>query len=198
LILALPILLTAQEKVKEKVKQKEIGLAFYGLTHFGFTYRKGNTKSVCRLSALIASGEHSETDYYGDYMSENSFSCGFQIGREFRKPISDNLEFRYGMDLTFFYSYSIDFSNRSNNSINYSRSDIRIRYEEGLDLIFGLNYVLNKKFIVGVEILPSINYFKTKNNWRTNYSTNSIAYSGISYGLSTTSAMVSFCYRIIK
>ncbi len=190
LSLTLPLFLNAQEK------QKEVGLLFSNFDNFGLTYKTGTNKSMWRFNTLILNG--SNRIEITDSLETESKGFGFsiQVGHELRTNISDNLEFRYGADLSFTYNNSeYDYDDKTID--NHDQISERSVYEPGFNFVVGLNYKINDHFILGAELLPSISYKtgteKGKNSLDEYVLEKDI--SGFSYGLSNSSARLSLIYR---
>ncbi|MGD9995239.1 MAG: hypothetical protein AB7S69_18205 [Salinivirgaceae bacterium] len=184
---------------QEAVKQKEIGLVFSNPDNFGIAYKTGTDKSLWRFNTLFISGQNrvsEPTD--SSTFKASTIGFGLKLGKEFRKPIADKLEFSYGMDVSFRYSQSK--TDRDDNSIgDRDALSKTIVYEPGINLILGLNYLISKNFAIGAELLPYFYYDKVK-LLSTTSSNNEIDETesereGISYGLSNTSALLSIVYR---
>jgi hypothetical protein len=183
---------------QENPKQKEVGLAFGSLDNFGLTFKTGSEKSLWRFNALVLNGSTSEENE--DSLKSTRKYAGFNIGigKEFRKPITENLELRYGADLSFKYSYS--FSDDDDLSFdNHDRLREQKIYEPGLNLVFGINYVYKSKFVFGAELKPGFSYFTGKSSTKNYYSNDGTTIdtdlSGINYGFSNTSALLTMAYR---
>ncbi len=88
---------------QEKTKQKEIGISFKSLNNFGMTYKIGNEKSLWRFNTLLMSG--SNINEFSDSVETQRNRIGFDImlGKEYRKSIGENLELRYGADISFWF-----------------------------------------------------------------------------------------------
>jgi hypothetical protein len=181
---------------QETIKQKEIGLVFSSLENFGLTFRTGTDKSLWRFNTLFISG--GTYDQVADSSSNKNSNAGFgiQLGREYRKVIVENLELRLGVDISF--SYSKVKSEYEDKTVNdYDRLNEQTRYMPGINLVFGLNYVLNEKMVIGAEILPNFSYTtgtSVEKNLYTYYEVKSDL-SGFSYGLFNHSALLSLVYR---
>lgn len=183
---------------QETVKQKEIGLAFSNLNNFGLTYKTGTDKSLWRFNTLFISGNNTETtsDSLIDKLSSNGF--GIKIGKEYRKVLVDNLELRFGADLSFSYNQTKD--NYEDKTINnYDWKMERTTYQPGINLVFGLNYVFNDNLVLGAEILPYFSYNTGTEVSNGYYNSSDVErksdISGFSYGLSNSSALLSLAYR---
>lgn len=183
---------------QEPVKQKEVGVVFSSLNNFGLTYKTGTDKSLWRFTTLSLSGNDQES--IGETTENTSTSMGFgvKIGKEYRNNIGEKLEFRYGADLSFSYSYNknVD-ANRIANG--YGSSRVEKIYSPGVNLVFGLNYLISENIILGAEILPYFTY-------NTGTSIKQEIYpiigkeiktdiSGYRYGISTSSVLLSLVYR---
>ena len=200
------IYLVAQENSETidsaNVKVQEIGIAFSNFDNFGLTYKIGNEKSLWRFYTLYFSGDNSKRDRdYSTYITnkkDNNYGFGFKVGKEFRRIIVSNLEFRYGFDLMFDYSHEKSLIDYENYAIINSDSKTNT-YSPGVDIVIGLNYVIKEKLVIGVEILPFFSYDTGKDSF-INYSENSTfeqttKISGYSYGLSNSSALLTLAYR---
>lgn len=181
---------------QEKPKQKEVGLVFNNLNSFGLTYKTGSEKSLWRFNTLLISGRN--TNETADSLVKNQSNIGFAIkfGKEYRKVIIENIELRYGVDLSFSYNQSTN--SEDDKSIN--NHDIIFEqtiYQPGINLVIGLNYVFKEHFVIGAELLPHFSYItgkSTRSSYRYNDDIESDI-SGFSYGLSNSSALISLSYR---
>ena len=192
LSLIFPFLLMSQETIK----QKEVGLLFSNLDQFGLTFKTGTNKSLQRFNTLFLSGNNNSEIADSSEMKNKNFGFNIQVGHEFRTSISNNLEFRYGADLSFRYNHSE--SDQDDKTIdNFDRYTKRIIYEPGFNLVIGLNYVINDHLVFGAEILPTVSYRMGKEE--RDYTNNDYDFekdiSGLNFGLSNTSARLSLVYR---
>ena len=183
---------------QEVTKQKEVGLVFNNLNNFGLTFKTGTNNSLWRFNTLLISGgNHNETT---DSSTNKWNNMGFNLkfGKEYRKVIVKNLEFRYGADLSFSYNKSkSDYDDKAVN--NYDRFNERTTYTPKINLVFGLNYVFNNNLVVGAEALPYFSYttgtLTTKYYYENNRNEIKSDISGVDYGLSNTSVLLSLAYR---
>ena len=192
LSLIFPFLLMAQEKTK----QKEVGLLFSNLDNFGLTFKTGTNKSLWRFNTLYLSGNNNNQIADSIETNSNSFGFNVQFGKEFRTTIAQNLEFRYGADLSFRFNHSE--SDRNDKTIDDSdRYFRRDYYEPGINLVIGLNYVINDHLVFGAEILPFVSYITGKEKIEGDYyyGDKETDISGFRFGLSNTSARLSLVYR---
>ena len=183
---------------QEPAKQKEVGLVFSSLNNFGLTYKTGTDKSLWRFNTLYLSGTDRENIRENIDYTITSMGFGVKIGKEYRKDIGANLELRYGADLSFGYSYNKAVTTYQMDNV-YESSRVQKIYSPGVNLVFGLNYLISENLILGAEILP---YFTYKTGTYTQQVTNPIIgnemkadISGFSYGVSTSSVLLSFVYR---
>ncbi len=179
---------------QETVRKKEIGLVFSSLNDFGLTFRTGTAKSLWRFNTLLLYG--GKTVETADSLIRTQSHTGFsvKIGKEYRKELADNLELRFGGEISFAYSrYRVD---RDDKTIyNDDRVDQRINYSPGVNLVFGFNYLLSDNFLIGAEVLPNFTYTTgTSIEIDSGIAVESDV-SGFSYGLSNTSALMSLVYR---
>lgn len=192
-----PYFLIAQKSVK----QKEIGLAFSNFDNFGLTYKSGTEKSLFRLHTLFLSGINTKETRENLVENQKDNGFGIKLGQESHKKIADNFEFRYGFDVS--YTYSLSTTETDPNSDEYySSSSKTVLYKPGFNFVLGANYVINRNFVVGVELLPEIVYStgSTTTSYIRNYEKNEskTEISGFSYGFSNNSALITLTYRFKK
>jgi len=172
-------------------RQKEIGITFANLDNFGLTYRLGHSKAMWRFSSLLISG--ADRKYVRDSTTSNNNNFGFNVGagREWRKESAKSLELRIGSALYYGYAKS--------KSAGPTQSFESTEHRYGVNLILGLNYLIKEHLVLGVELLPALNYFTDKSlssSSNGGFSNETIEESsGIEYGISNTSARLSILYR---
>ena len=197
LYLSFPNFLFAQQSIK----QKEIGLAFSNFDNFGLTYKSGTEKSLFRLHTLFLSGINTKETKENLVENQKDNGFGIKLGQESHKKIVDNLEFRYGFDVSFAYSLSKTETD-PNSDEYYSSTSKTVLYKPGFNFVLGVNYVINRNFVVGVELLPEIIYStgSTTTSYTRNYEKNETKteMSGFSYGFSNNSALITLTYRFKK
>jgi hypothetical protein len=194
----IPIMSFAQ--TKEKVK--ELSLNSRSFNSYGFSYRVGSSKGLWRLNSFT-SGLSSRRNKSERAESFNrSLSVGLGFGREYRKPISDKFEFRYGADLTFQYNHFYSEGKWLVSPLNYSENRQR-SIIPGLSLVLGFNYLLTEQWIVGVEWNPGVFYEFSRFEFEgvafdgviSKETTNA---RGLNYQLSNNNLVISLAYRFKK
>lgn len=183
---------------QEITKQKEIGLAFNNLDNFGLTYKTGTNRSLWRFNTLFLSGYNSEESADSLLNTQSNLGFGVKLGKEYRKEVIDNLEIRFGADLSFRYTHSR--SEYNDKTVDdYDRLNERTTYQPGINLVFGFNYLLGDNFLIGAELLPGFSYSTgesvEKRYYITDVEETKSDISGFSYGLSNTSVLLSLAYR---
>ena len=183
---------------QENTKQKEIGLAFYNLNDFGLSLKTGTNKSLWRFTTLFISGRNSDESSDSLITKYSNVGFGLKVGKEFRKSITDNLEFRFGADVSF--SYRQTESDYNDKTIDdHDRLTERKTCNPGINLVLGVNYVLNDNFVIGAEFLPNFSYQTGTSINKSYYENNGDEIksdiSGFNYGLSNTSVMITLAYR---
>ncbi len=191
-IASLTLLLTlsiasAQETDKKKVK--EVGMTLNSFNNFGFTYRLGNQNSVWRFSSFWLNGRHSKSENFGQTNEQRSIGASLAVGKEFRKPVNDKLEFRYGTEL--FASYTENMYDYRNTATPYYGNSYQFNKSVGLNFVFGFNYLINENFVAGLELTPGVSYFRNdfENNVNDQYE------DGISWGFNQNFAALSLILR---
>jgi hypothetical protein len=181
---------------QETIKRKEVGLVFRNLDNFGLTFRTGTDKALWRFTTLWISGSTFDQVADSSTHKQNSAGFGIELGKEYRKAIAENLELRLGVDISFTYTQTkSDYDDKT--VYDSDRQNEHTRYMSGVNLVFGLNYVVNDNLVIGAELLPNFSYTtgtSVENNIFTNYEVKSDI-SGFSYGLSNSSAALSLAYR---
>ncbi len=120
---------------QEKGKQKEIGLVFSNLDNFGLTFKTGTDKSLWRFNTLFISGLSTDQTADSVVNKENNMGFGVKIGKEYRKDIAENLELRFGADLSFIYSQSkSDYDDKTIE--NRDRLSEKTTYSPGINFRF--------------------------------------------------------------
>jgi hypothetical protein len=192
--LSMSFILTAQGQSK----QREIGLVFNNLDNFGLTFRTGTEKALWRFTTLYLSGNNTTQNADSSEIKDISTGFGLKFGREYRTTIFGNLEFRYGVDLSFSYSNSRD---DINDKSVYNQDILRknTTYQPGINLVLGFNYVIHEKIVIGAEVMPYFSYHTGTSVEKENYNFNDreikSKISGFSYGFSNSSVLVSLLYR---
>jgi len=182
---------------QEAVKQKEIGLVFNNLYNFGLTFKTGTDKSLWRFNTILISVNKMDEKADSLVSKDGNMGFGVKIGKEYRKNIVDNLELRFGADLSFTYSqnkYEYD-----DKTLDYYRLNEQTTYQPGINLVFGFNYLFGENILIGAELLPGFTYItgesvEKRNNGNDRGEIKSDI-SGFKYGLSNTSVLVSLAYR---
>lgn len=194
LTFAVPFFLMAQETTK----QKEAGLVSSNLSNFGLTFKTGTATSMWRFNTLIISGSDSEKS--GDSTLSSLINAGFdiKIGKEFRKEISENFEFRYGVDLSFSYDRAL--TEEDDKSIaDADHRQEQTTYQPGINLVLGMNYILNDNFVFGAELMPYFRYttgtYTYMNHYNNGGREDKHDISGFNYGISNSSVLLSIAYR---
>ncbi|CAL2076024.1 hypothetical protein [Tenacibaculum sp. 190524A05c] len=178
---------------QEGEKRQEVGINFSSLNSFGLNYKTGTSKNLWRFSvlALNLNNTESETDdpVRGD---DEQFNIGAQvsIGKEFRKDITKNLEFRYGFDVAFAYN-----NNKFTRDATTFFETERTTYTPSLAGVIGVNYVFNDNLAFGVELLPRFSY--TTGDFTETTGTNVINgdISSYAFGFGNNPAQLSLSYR---
>lgn len=200
-LIMIAIAISMSVMAQEKTKVKEAGLVFNDMDNFGLTYRIGSTHSLWRFNTLLFTGSNSIATSKELQSSNNKIGFGVKIGKEYRKDIAKNLELRFGADLSFNYIQSSNEYNKRESN-DFDRLEESVTYVPGANLVLGLNYVINDKFIIGAEILPYFSYSYEEQEITSfaesaidNVVTNKYI-SGFNFGLSNSSVLLSLVYRL--
>ncbi|MFP3859729.1 MAG: hypothetical protein ACLFUW_02810 [Bacteroidales bacterium] len=183
---------------QESTKQKEIGLAFYNLDNFGLSVKTGTNKSLWRFTTLLVKGSNTEGTADSLVYKESNNGLGLKAGKEFRSKMTDDLQFRFGGDISFdYYQSKFDYNDKSIEDRDRKRE--KKTYKLGINLVLGFNYILSDNLVIGAELLPNFGY-RSGTETRKNYYDNGDAetksdFSGFNYGLSNKSVMITLAYK---
>jgi hypothetical protein len=137
---------------------------------------------------------------FADNYDDESNRVGFEvnIGKEYRKKATDKLELRYGADLSFSYVYSKSLYT-SKRGTGFTSLREQTDYIPGINIVLGLNYLINEHLVLGVEILPNFSYISGTSKETIQFpDTNHEVkrdISGFNYGLSNKAVQLSLVYR---
>jgi hypothetical protein len=189
-IIILPILVYSQE-----IKRiSEAGIVLYGFDNFGLTFKAGRTSNVWRFQTLVFIGNKRRWKELNINRMTTSWNLGFRFGNEFRNNINKKLEIRYGFDLSFFFNKITD-SIINTTTINKDIELVTKVSTRGINFVFGFNYVINNIFVIGAEILPSLNFTKAKTVESQFTGIKTTETTSFNYGFTTTSALLTFAIR---
>ena len=182
--------LSAQDRIKEA------GLSFYNLDGFGLNYKVGTPEKLWRFNSMYGSGyNHRDTDV-SIQTDRKNFGVTFSAGREFRKSLADDFEFRYGFDISFGYE-RYRFESRNVDTDARLALEKRKAYNPGVNAVLGINYLIKKQIVIGAEVLPGISYRTgTKENLNVyNGETSEVKSSDFNFGISSSSVLLVIAYR---
>ena len=189
----------AQTQEDSKVKLNELGITFSDFDRFGLVYKTGREHSLWRFQTLMVS-QNNQKRTFNDYHTDSKYKNAdytLKIGRVYISEMSEDFDFRFGVDL--FYSYSKD--KEEFNIVNDGPAEQlneRKANTYGMNLVFGFHHLLNEHILIGAEFLPHFSYRsgsvkEYENSEHNNPETLDI--SGYSYGLSNNSVQVNLIYR---
>lgn len=190
------LIMSANTFAQETSKTKEVGIVFSNFDYFGITYRTGTNKSLWRFQSLYLNNNNS--NFLSDSLDQKSKTNGFNIsiGKEFRSQLTDKINFRYGVDISFGYSQN---SQTYDDKTITNRDDVRSSkiYSPGLQFVLGLNYLVNEKVLIGAELLPGITYNFGQSSEFDYYSGTTIEFDSTEfiYGFNNYAARLSIIYR---
>lgn len=180
-------------------RSHELGLLFSNPDRFGITYRFGVEELVWRINLLRMDGGREDLNEESGHLRTTDYGFQLRFGKEYRIPLSDKLELRYGGDLSMGFGYlKTEFDLDPQGAFEPQQTWTVTSYTPGLNLVLGANYELVDKLWIGVEILPGVSYTSE---------TSEIEREGvddvetreatrISYGLRNFGALLSLTYRL--
>lgn len=191
ILMAFGLCLALQMNAQETPKKQEVGIVFSDLNNFGLTYRVGNAQALWRFNTLLINGRVNNS--YGDSTDiiNTRFGTSLSVGREYRKPITEKLTFRYGLDL--FTALNTQHQKVDDKTVNDQDQNNRsTAFRPGINAVIGVNYALGDGLLLGVEILPFVSYDININESINSFQTSAGA---LNYGLTNTSTQLSLVYQ---
>jgi len=190
------ILMALFASAQDNPKQQEAGIVFSNLNNFGLTYKVGTEKGLWRFTTLYLSGNNNKSSYDSTNDIKSSTGFGLKVGREWRSKLTHTFEFRYGFDLAFTYSCLKNETDDKSVLQSYNAyKDITNNYTPGVNFVLGFNYVFQRVIVLGFEAMPYINFTTGNSSHENNGITTKSKSSEFSYGLNSTSLMLSISYR---
>ena len=214
ILLGSAMLLFMTSHAQEKQKIQEVGFAFQSLDSYGLVYRFGNEKGVGRLTVLSLSAGGTDNplgintgsnSFQSTVDQTRSYSGGLKMGYEARVNLAPNFFFRSGFELGGSYGYQkeegqIRFSDEFGNLFFVNGDLIYEQWTAEASAIIGFNYVVKDKLVLGVELLPTLQYRGEKASIETeNEFLNTEDEGGtVAFDLGMTNALLSVAYRFGK
>jgi hypothetical protein len=117
---------------------------------------------------------------------------GIALGREYRGKLSEQLEFRFGMDLFFSYTHGrYEFEDQSWRKDG--RKGSTTQYRPCINLIFGFNYLISDRLLLGADIQPHFSYTTGTRTEQNSYTNEGRDTARISAASTTASPPAAFC-----
>jgi len=176
---------------QQSPKQKEVGIGISTWGTFGAFYRVGSSKSLWRFTGLNRYRNLTQFSSPDVQTKYSGFNVTVQAGKEFRKSITDKLDFRFGGDVMFHYSHLTRTVNDMTMTDNDSYSKARY-IGPGINAVVGFNYKI-KRILIGAEALPCFLYTKGRTITQENGIETISNFS--KFGYSFTSGLLSLAYQ---
>lgn len=194
LVIALVFSMSFYAIGQEKTKIKEVGLVFRSMNSFGVTYKMGSDRSLWRFNTLFINGRQRNETNENYLRTYNSFGGSIKIGKEYHKEIFESLELRFGADLSFYFAQSESITD-DNTIENDDRLYKSTYFSPGINLVLGLNYVINENLVIGAELLPIFSYYIQQSTSKNDGKEIKTERSSFRNSLSNTSVLLSLAYR---
>ena len=178
IILLCPLL----SKAQENSKQKEFAITMFSSFQYGMTFSFGTPGSLWRISAFNLGQQKSTTHHTSFDEVNDHFGAGVSLGKEFRRPLSDKMYLRYGVEASFTYNH------QKSSSLLYESENTT--YSPGINLLVGIACKLNDRISIGALLLPQIRYETGKAIVNGDESD----VSAFSYGVNSSSAQVNVIF----
>ena len=136
----------------------ELGLLLSGFDGFGLTYRIGKPHALWTIDGFdlnVSGAMFSTPGLPGRALNSR---MRIVVGREYRKDISKQLQFRAGFNLGIGGTF-----NRTS-SVPLPQDYLDIRPEVGA--LLGANYVIKDRIVIGAQVGPYLYYeYEQRNSW---------------------------------
>ena len=197
IVILVSLVLSLSMLAQEKFSQQEVGITMSSLNSFGLTYKIGTEDALWRLNTMYLGANNNLLEKDSSTIENNSTRFSFAAGREWRKPINDQLQLVYGAELA--YSYTKSNSDYDDIRVNYDNSySENVSASVGINLILGVNYLLSENLSLGAELLPHFRYSMGTNKYDSSNDSDTIEETDTStfnYGLSNTSAKLTLAFQ---
>ena len=121
--------------------EREVGLRLSGFNNFGAVYKKKLADNKYRR--ITAGAARVNFFHLGNDSSVLDFGFAFSIGKEKRKPISEQLQWIRGTQFL------------SNLGLT-AQSDLIFNLDLGVGFLMGLQYDFEQPFLISLEIVPAV------------------------------------------
>jgi hypothetical protein len=192
----IPFICSAQSSIP----QKEISFGMSPGSGSSFAYKVGTTRAMWRLATFSVNyNKYTEnSNEFKRYSTQSYFNL--QVGREWRKSLTNQIEFRYGADLS--VGYSIFRSKYEWIPVQQTQTGYFRSFMPGVNLVVGFNYLLSESLILGVEFLPGYHSIIGVNETKINNAGNDINRKsdvlGSNISLSPSNILFTLTYRLQK
>jgi len=183
--------LNAQTEMSN-TKKREVALTINKLNEYGLSYKFGNEKALWRLNAFWANNRSSifESDDRFTKSTRGAYSLSF--GRDWIKPLSEKLEFRYGAALSAGYNFSKS-EQDDLEVIDEETISKNITFRPGVVGVLGFHYALNKFINIGAESTLSAGYSIGKTTRTAGRFNETFTNRGFDFGMENVAALVITC-----
>lgn len=165
----------AQAQESAPMVRREAGLQLYDLDNFSLIYKwQAPSGRYRRISFLVGSASYTDTR---QNPARSNISAGMGYGLEKRAPITENLHFFHGPEISLYLAYQIQ-----------EKGDNLLAAAPGLSYLLGLMLDVSDSFYLSLELSPGFDA-------SFNYSDGKIQALSVSTGFSTSSPALSFVYR---
>lgn len=184
-------ILNAQNETTNTQK-REVALTFKSLNDYGLSYKFGNKKALWRLNSFWVNN-HSSIVENDDLLTENkSGAYSISFGRDWIKPLSEKLEFRYGAALSASYRFSKSERNDFDVTDEETTSKSTI-FTPGAIGVVGFHYALTNVINIGAESTLTAGYNIGKTTRTAGRFNETFTNNGFNLGMGNVAALVITC-----
>ena len=176
-VLGLCMLLSSNTLWAQETAIHEFGIQLSSLQAFSAIYKKERDLNKY-VRVQVGTGNYTRT-YIKDKDPLKQLSINFSCGVEKRKPLGPKTNFVHG------FAPTISILSRTDPTSKLSRSQLGIAY------ILGVQYIINDRFYVSLESLPSVSGFISKNS-------NSDSQAGINIGFYNNIANITLAHSFSR
>jgi len=176
----------------QNTKNREVALTVHSLSQYGISYKFGNEKALWRIDALQLNNRNQIFENEGIYSKITSMSYGLTFGREFRKPVLDKFEFRYGAGFFAYHSFSSSI-NDNPSIVDEERKTKNFILRPGVKGILGFHYKLTDNINIGAESAIDASYEIRKKTITVGRSIDETITKGFNWGIDNIATLVITC-----
>ena len=177
----------------------QLGLNFSSLNSFGVHFKTGSEKTLFRatlLSLNLVNGSTEGRPRDSIDSKITSYGAGLRVGFERHVPVFARLNFIWGIEAGFNYTYQKQDQNLTGIYNDITRTSWTMA--PMVDVVLGLTYTLSDHLVFGAELAPYVQYSFGKINSKTYSATTESTAKSFNFGFTNGAANLTLAYRFGK